>query len=177
MYFQLLHGSHKEKDFKVYQTVVAKRDDRGMALDTFRPVLISDSDLVRNFGSDKFREISKEEYDKLSKKRMPSKGVSQPPPKTNENEETPFFVDEELEGGAVAKAAEKGAEDIKPKSVLGKDVTSRYPDAEDLGVRVHAHKKDKGRYIVVDNETDEILTAEPLLRSEIEDYVNSYVEA
>ena len=167
MYFQLLQGCHKEIDGTKYESIVTKKDDRGRPLEVFQPVLTSNSDLVKNFGNEQFRALSKEEYETLLKKQNKKIGVLE----KKANTPIPETDLEEME-----EAVKKGAKDILPVSVLGKNVTSRFPDAIGMGLEVHISKDDRTKYLVVKKGTEELVSKNPLEKDQVEDFIDNYSE-
>jgi len=173
MYFQLLHGVHLEDEEK-YE-VVYKRDKQGVAQIESQPIFASESDLVANFGSDKFRLVPDAEAEAIlgikSKKVVGRKQKEAPDPATPKGDGDESETNNESEFDIAAK---KGAEEIaKPP---GKEVTERFDGAGFASLRIY--RKGKGRYVVtsLQNGEDVFLTEGPIKKAEVEKLIEEWSE-
>ena len=162
MYFVLLKGTHLEKQTAYHvetEIVEGKREIKS------QPVVESERDLVAAFGSEKFREISKDEADLMLKKAG--------------KQEKPNPVPAEPAKSDFAKAAEEGAVGIAEPP--GIDVTHKFEKFARKWPKIAVFfKRGKGFY-VVDARTQTpvcsgIVTEEPLKRDEVAKWVKAYME-
>jgi len=158
-------GNHTETDPKTGNLVIYTPGD----------VVESESDLVARF-PDKFERVT----------------VGNEKAAVVQSTETP-----EAEKTPVQKAAEEGAKDIQPeepaeelkeepkeeskkkvlkkKNPLGKDVTEKFPSAEEQELKVF-YKKGKGYSITEAGDTSIALNEKPLKKSQIAKFVEEYLE-
>lgn len=173
MFFQLMVGTHREIDGKVYTAKVLQRGQQGRPVKVFQPVLISNANLDKKFGGNKFRAITEVEYKRLLK----LQGASENPPINKQTSEAPSpetetsaIVDEEIEDDDFSKAAKIGAKDIaKP---VGKDVTEKFPEAVKYSMKVYSQPG--GKYFIVDSKGEMLTTENPIAKNEINEFIESY---
>ena len=159
MWFQLQQGIHVDaKNGKTYRVEVERDEKTGQSHITKRPLVQSDADLVVQFGPEKFRRVSDSEATVLLKETSGESGLDDVDPDVSSSKSD------------VAKAVEQGASEIAEP--LGKEFTSKFEGAVDVGLKVY--RKEKGKYLVYSD--DELLTEEAITRSEVLKMIESYSE-
>jgi hypothetical protein len=148
MYFQLLRGRYQDAKGKTYQAVTV-RDKKGAITEQDLPVIESNSDLVKNFGPEKFRRLSQSEIDLL----------------------LPDTVREPEQQGPTAQPSGSPGSQQPPTDALGQDVTKRFFAAKKAGFNVFQNAE--GLYFILNVQSNTLLNeGKPCRWSE----VNSYIE-
>jgi hypothetical protein len=166
MYFQLLRGMHRENgvDYKV----AYEQNDQGVRHCVDQPVIESESDLVKNFGAEKFRRLSDNE----------AKAILRVDEETTiGDQESETTLDPLAPESDVTKAAKEGAAEIAEP--IGKDVTDRFPGAKVAGLSVYKKPTNKAkRYVVtsLQNGADMFLTEEPIKKVDVEKLIEQWSE-
>jgi len=144
MFFQLLHGIHTELG-KKFQVKVAKG-----AEDVSQPVIVeSEHNLVRMFGSDKFRPLTDEQASLLLK-----------------TDKAPGEVDTSATSpGASVKPVEKTV------NSLGKDVTDKFLPALENNLKVYYKNH---RYMVTDSGGRVLTIDGPIQRAQVNTFAKRY---
>ena len=156
MHFELLQGMHSDINGKLFSTLIY--NDQGEVIGKRRPVIESESDLVKNFGTMKFRRITADEYNILLQADAEALG---------ETEETPSAPSD----SAVSEAAKKGAAGLQHA-----DVTESFPKAKAANLKVM--KGSNAEYYVLDGETNQQLSEEGKLKSKVQvhTFIKQYME-
>jgi hypothetical protein len=161
MYFQLLHGMHLE-GVKRYSTKY-EPNEQGIMQCTYQPVVQSDSDLVARFGTNKFRRLSDSEAQSLLLTDKDDNVVGE---QNSKDSDPTTSVETD-----VAKAAKKGA--VAVAEPPGKDVTSRFKNVQDTGLKIY--RKSKDQYFVCSPD-DELLTEDPITKADVEKLIDEWLE-
>ena len=169
MFFELQHGIYQDAKKNVYQVTKVK-NDKGEVVEIHKPIVESEIDLAKTFGSTKFKLISEQEAKRLQ---------ADQPRASGETAEPSTSPDADIKTD-VAVAVEEGSKDIAPPQAplnkpIGRDLTNNFPIAAKANMKVY-YKPGTG-YLVVDNATGDLLTTdEPLLKSEVGDFIKEYME-
>jgi len=147
MFFQLLFGVHREAT-EVFEVELI-RGDNNEIVDKKMPIVESESDLVKNFGRDKFRKLSESEVSVL----RAGVNVSEEPALTGTASDTPVAI---------------------APPVLGRDVTIQFPGARLANCLVYL--KPGGKYTVVDKGTNQVVNEGYLKKDEIPAFLKGYIE-
>lgn len=168
MYFQLLTGTHQGKGDKEGKgaksyAVQLVRNSKGQIIKRYCPVIETDLDLLELFptiGQPKFRELTKEEYDILKAKETSGEKKAKTPDVSEQKRK------------AVEDAAQQGAVDIS--APLGADVTDKFGEADGASLKVFM--KPGGKYMVMDGETGKFLTESSIKKTEVDGFIEKYLE-
>ena len=146
MRFQLLVGKHQDVNGDNYEVGLVKDDD-GKVISRKLPIIESDSDLVKIFGSNKFRKLSGS---------LPT--------------DAPGLSENIVPGASdLDKAAQQGAAGLKHG-----DVTESFPKAKDAGLKVY--RQEDGQYFVSDSKSNELLSEMLNSRIKVHTFVKQYTE-
>jgi len=161
MYFRLLHGVHLEKGGKKYEAKWERNKDGALEY-TSQPIVQSDNDLVKQFGTNKFQRMNDKEAIVILSEQQ-DEAVGQP-----DSKDSVPTAPVETE---VAKAAKQGAVEITEPP--GKNVTRHYPKAEKKGLAIY--RKSNDAYLVHSSD-GEAITELPITKIEMVKLIKEFSE-
>jgi hypothetical protein len=165
MLFRLLVGTHMEKG-KVF-SVKTERDTKGVFIPVDLPIVESSSDLMMQFGADKFQKLTESEIQTLLSQRQASLQQDA----AGQDDKSPNGSPAASPESEVEKAVKKGAIGIAEPP--GKEVTYRFPMARKNRLTIY---RKKGEGYLIFNSNGESITKTPVSKEAVIALVENYTE-